>query len=118
MESPCDGRLWNAGRTDKHVHRCGNPSARPAIENVVLPALPLLWCPGATDHGRPGTLGAVGELEHTVEISRQTCDSRWRPWRLGLAVSTAAGLWLTPGVFGARRRRPAMRPVRRMMGAQ
>jgi hypothetical protein len=33
---------------------------------------------GATDHGRTGTLGAVGELERTAEISRQTHHSRWR----------------------------------------
>jgi hypothetical protein len=90
---PCDGRLWSAGRADKHVPRCGN-------------------------NGRTGTLGAVGELERTVEVSRQRCRSRWRPWCRGLVVSPAVGWWLTPGVFGARHRRPAMRPVRRMMGAQ
>jgi hypothetical protein len=76
----CDGRLQSTGRADKRVPKCGNPSACPAIRSVVRPALPLLWCPGATDHGWTGTLGALGELERMVEVSRQRCRSRWRPW--------------------------------------
>jgi hypothetical protein len=35
-----------------------------------------------------------------------------------IGSSRAAGRWLTPGVFGARRRSPAMRPVRRKMVTQ
>jgi hypothetical protein len=78
----------------------------------------LRCCFGATDHGRKGTLGAAGDLERTVEISQQMCRSRWRPWCRGLVVSLAVGRWLTPGVFGARRRRSAMRPVLLMMVSQ
>jgi hypothetical protein len=51
-------------------------------------------CPGATDRGRTGTLGAVGDLELTVRISRQTCRSR-----RGLVVSPAVVRLLTSGVF-------------------
>jgi hypothetical protein len=118
MGSPSDGRLWSAGRADKHVPRCGNPSARPALRSALRPALPFLWRPGVRDHGRTGTIGAIGGLERTVEVSRQRCRSRWRPWCLGLVVSPAVGRWLTPGVIEARRRHLAIRPMRRMMGAQ
>jgi hypothetical protein len=115
MELLYGGRLWSAGRTGKHAPRRGNPSANLAKQNASRPASPLLWCPGASDRGRTGTLAAVGDLERTVEISQQTCRSRWRPWCRGSVVSRAVGRWLTPGVFGARRQRPAMRPMRRMM---
>jgi hypothetical protein len=62
--------------------------------------------------------GAEGKLERTVEISRQRYRSRWRPWCRGLVAPLVAGRWLTPGVFGARHRCPAMRLVRRKMVAQ
>jgi hypothetical protein len=83
-----------------------------------LPASPFLWCLGTTDRGRTGTLRAIGDLERTVEVSWQTCHSRWRLWCRGSVVSRAIGRWLTPGVFGARRRRPAKRPGRHTMVVQ
>jgi hypothetical protein len=79
MELLCGGKLWSAGTTGKHVPRYGNPSARMAIQKAALPASSLLSCLGAIDHGLTGTLGAVGELGRTAEISGQTCRSRWRP---------------------------------------
>jgi hypothetical protein len=93
--SVCGGRLWSAGRTGKPVPGCGNPSARPATQNLARPASPLLWCLGATDHGQTGTFGAVQELGRTADISRQKYRSSWRPWYWELVVSRAAGRWLT-----------------------
>jgi hypothetical protein len=87
--SDCGGRFQSAGRTGKHVTRCGNPFTRLATQKAVRPALPLLWCLGATDHGR--TLEDEEELERTVEISRQTFRSKWRPWYRELVVSRTAG---------------------------
>jgi hypothetical protein len=86
------GRFWRPGRTGKHVSRCCNPSARLATQNTVHPASRLLWCLCATDHGWTGTLGAVGELEHTSELSRQTRRSRWGTCYSGLVVSRSQGV--------------------------
>jgi hypothetical protein len=106
-------RLWSAGMTGKHMPKCGNPFARLATQNALQPVSPLLLWLDATDRGRTGTLGAVVELERMAEVSRQRYRTRRTPWYRGLVVSRAAGRWLTPGVFGARRRCPAMRSVRR-----
>jgi hypothetical protein len=110
----CGGRLRSDGRTGKPVPRWGNPSVRLATRNVVQPVSLLLWCLGATDHEGTGRHGAVGELQHMVEVSQQTCRSR-RPWCLESVASRAAGRWLTPEAIEARHRCPAMRPVRRRM---
>jgi hypothetical protein len=110
----CDGRLWSDGRADKHVPRCGNPSTFPAIRSVVQPALPLLWCLGATSR----TDWNTWSWNVWSTSPGRFCRSRWRPWCREWVVSSAVGRWLTPGVFRAHRRRFAMRPMCRMMGAQ
>jgi hypothetical protein len=66
QETCCRG----AGMIGKHVPRCGSPFARLATQNALCPASLLLWCPGVTDRGWTGTLGAVVELEHKAEISQ------------------------------------------------
>jgi hypothetical protein len=98
--------------------RCSSPSVRLATQNAVCQISPLLWCLGATDHGRTGTLGIVEELERVAEISQQTYHSRWRPWCQGLIVSLATGRLVDSGVFGACHRCPAMLPVHSRMEVQ
>jgi hypothetical protein len=60
--------------TPGHTKRCETSFAA-----ALVPECDKLW----TDW----TLGAVGDLERTVEISQQTCRSRWRPWCRGSLVS-------------------------------
>jgi hypothetical protein len=43
----------------------------PDHTNGMRPALQLLWCLGATDHGWTGTILAVGELECTADMSQR-----------------------------------------------
>jgi hypothetical protein len=88
----CGGGIWSAGRPGKTVPRCGKHSVRLATRNAVRPASLLLWCPGATDRGRTGTLGAVRELGRTAEVSRKVCRSRWRRWCREFVASLTAGL--------------------------
>jgi hypothetical protein len=102
--SNCDGNLWSAGRPDKPVPRCANPSVRLATRNAVQPVSLLLLCLGATDRGRTETLGAVSELGRTAEISLQTCRSRWKLRRREFGASRAVEPRLSPEVFEARRR--------------
>lgn len=70
-----------------NLTRFGNPSVLLATKNAVGLASPLLWCLGATNHGRTGTLGAISELAIMIDISQQTCQSRLRSWSQELVDS-------------------------------
>jgi hypothetical protein len=70
------------------------PHARPYESLWTSFAVALV--PGCYSYGRTGTLGAVGDLERTVEVSRQKCSSRWRPWCREFVVSPAVGEVVDP----------------------
>jgi hypothetical protein len=58
-----------------------------------------------------GIFGDVEELERMAKVSVQTCHGRWKTWCRKLVASRATELWLTPELFEARYRCPALRPV-------
>jgi hypothetical protein len=100
----CGGIPWSAGRPDKPVPRCDNPSGCLATRNVVRPAALLPLCLGETDRGRTGTLEALRDLRRTAEVSLQTCRCIWRLRRREFAASRSIVPYLTPAVLEVRRR--------------